>query len=110
MTAAETLVGLRAALGTASSDDGGVTARITRALESIGWRGGDAMEPAEVAQEILPAVTSCARDHGDVGAMYRQIAEVLRQSGPILDGGLPPLHDYFPAAAEIVRRFIAGDA
>ena len=108
MTAAETLMGLRNALGTVAAEDGGASARLARALEAIGWRGGDAMEPAEVAQEILPAIVACAREHGDVGMLYRQTAEVLRSSGPLLDGGLPPVHDYMPAAAEVVRRFIAG--
>jgi uncharacterized iron-regulated protein len=100
---------VREALGTASAEDGGATARLTRALEAIGWRGGDSVDAAEVAQEVLPSIASCARDHGNVGTMYREIAEVLRGNGPALDGSLPPVHDYIPAAAEVVRRFIASD-
>lgn len=110
MTAAASVAELRDALGAGSSADGGAVARLTRALEEIGWRGGDALEPGEVAEELLPAVTSCAREHGEMATMYRQIAEVLRASGPVLDGSLPPLHDYLPAAAELVRRFIAAAA
>jgi hypothetical protein len=75
------------------------------ALERIGWRGGDLAEPAEVAAEVLPALVSCAREHGDMGQLYRQVAEVLRGCGPQLDGSLPPVTDYIPAAAEVVRLF-----
>ena len=98
---------LREALGAASSSDGGATARVARVLESIGWRGGDSASPEEVATEVLPSIASCVREHGDRGVMYREIAEVLRGSGPMMDGGLPPVSDYIPAAAEIVRRFAA---
>jgi hypothetical protein len=80
---------------------------LTRALEAIGWRGGDSVDAAEVAQEVLPSIASCVREHGELGVMYRQIAEILRASGPVLDGSLPPVHDYLPAAAEVVRRFTA---
>ena len=97
---------LRAALGAASAADGGATARLVRALESIGWREGDSASPAEVASEVLPAIASCVREHGDLALMYRQIAEVLRSSGPMLDGSLPPISSYLPAASELVRLFV----
>jgi len=103
-----TLEQLREALGTASASDGGATARVVRALEAIGWRGGDSASPEEVAEEVLPAIASCAREHGDRALMYRQVAEVLRSSGPVLDGSLPPTSEYLPAAAEVVRGFIRG--
>lgn len=99
---------LRDALGSASAMDGGATARLVRVLESIGWRGGDAASAEEVAQELLPAITACVREHGDRALLYRQVAEVLRASGPVLDGSLPPTSDYIPAAAEIVRGFVRG--
>lgn len=93
----------------AASGGGAAAARLTHVLESIGWRVGDSASPEDVAQEILPALSACAREQSDVGALYRQIAEVLRGSGPLLDGGLPDTSAYLPAAEEIVRRFIAGD-
>lgn len=103
-----TLEMLRLALGNASASDGGATARLARVLEGIGWRGGDSASPEEVAQEVLPAIASCVREHGDRALMYRQVAEVLRSSGPVLDGSLPPTSDYLPAAAEVVRGFVRG--
>jgi hypothetical protein len=106
MTTPLTVAALRAALGTASGSDGGATARLTEALEAIGWREGDSVSPAEVAQELLPAIASCVREHGDMGVLYRQLSEVLRASGPVLDGGLPPASSYVPAAAEVLRRFV----
>lgn len=102
-----TVDALRGALGDAGTAEGGSLSKLTRAIEAIGWRGGDSAEPAEVAQDVLPSITSCAREHGNLGTMYREIAEVLRASGPVLDGSLPPVHDYIPAAAEVVRRFVA---
>jgi hypothetical protein len=101
-----TVAALREALGSASAADGGATARLTEALEAIGWREGDSAGPAEVAQELLPAIASCAREHGDLGVLYRQLSEVLRASGPALDGGMPPASSYVPAAAELLRRFV----
>jgi hypothetical protein len=110
MTAPVTAADLRAQLAPAEDAadraGGGASARLVRALEAIGWRGGDAASPEEVAAEILPAISACARGQGDMGALYRQIAEVLRGSGPLMDGGLPPTSAYLPAATEIVRRFV----
>jgi hypothetical protein len=103
-----TVAMLRDALGAASGSDGGATARLVSALESIGWRGGDSASAEEVAQEVLPAIASCVRDHGDRALMYRQIADVLRGSGPMLDGGMPPASEYLPAAAAVVRGFVRG--
>lgn len=97
---------LREALDAASASPDGATLRLTRVLESIGWRGADTVSPDEVAEELLPAVASCARDHGDVSLLYRQIAGILRACGPLLDGSLPPPSDYQPAAMEIVRKFV----
>ena len=56
--------------------------------------------------EVMPSIRACAREHGNLGTMYREIAEALRACGPLLDGSLPPVHDYLPAAAEVVRGFV----
>jgi hypothetical protein len=110
MSAPVTAAELRAQL--APGDDAGAggsaSARLLRALEAIGWRGGDVASPEEVAAEILPALSACARGQGDIPALYRQIAELLRANGPVMDGGLPPTSAYLPAATEIVRRFVGG--
>ncbi len=76
------------------------------ALESIGWRGDDVVEAEEVASLLLPHLEACARQHQDMTALYRDIAGILRGSGPLLDGGLPPASDYLPAAEEVVRAFV----
>ena len=109
MSGPVTAADLRACLG--STVEGGVstqgaTARLVRALEAIGWRGADLAGPEEVAAEILPAISGCARGQSELPAMYRQIAEALRANGPVMDGGLPPTAAYLPAAAELVRRFV----
>lgn len=97
---------LRTAFRDASLASGGATLRVTQALEAIGWRGSDAVEAGEVAQEIVPAIAAFAREHGDLSLLHRQVAEILRASGPLLDGSLPPSAAYLPAADEVVRRFI----
>jgi hypothetical protein len=106
VTAADLRAHLAPAADVADRGGGGASARLLRALEAIGWRGGDVASPEEVAAEILPALAGCARGQGDMPALYRQIAEVLRANGPVMDGGLPPTSAYLPAAAEIVRRFV----
>ena len=111
MTAPVTLADLRRELAAAQggeSENGGATARVIRALDAIGWRGADSATPEEVAAEILPAITSCVQSTGEMGALYWQVAQVLRANGPAMDGGLPPAAAYVPAAAEIVRRFVRG--
>jgi hypothetical protein len=106
VTADDLRAQLAPAADAADGAGGGASARLLRALEAIGWRGGDAASPEEVAAEILPALSACARGRGEMAALYRQIAEVLRANGPVMDGGLPPTSAYLPAATEIVRRFV----
>jgi hypothetical protein len=33
----------------------------------------------------------------------------LRDTGPLLDGGLPPVAAYYPAAEALLRRYVADD-
>jgi hypothetical protein len=106
VTAAELRAQLLPGADVGEGTGGSASARLLRALEAIGWRGGDVASPEEVAAEILPALSACARGQGDISALYRQIADVLRANGPVMDGGLPPTSAYLPAATEIVRRFV----
>ncbi len=78
------------------------------ALESIGWRGGDTVDANDVAALLLPHLDACAAQHLDMAVLYRDVAEVLRGAGPMLDGGLPPVSEYLPAAEAVVRRFVTG--
>jgi hypothetical protein len=94
-----------APLGAAAQD--ALHERLAAALETIGWRGDDLASAEELAAELLPAIEACARDHRDLDVLERQIAEVLRASGPVLDGSLPPTAAYLPAASEVVRLFTA---
>jgi hypothetical protein len=102
---------LRAALASrqhaSSGDDDRAVEALTIALEGIGWHGADTVSAEEVAELLLPAIDACAhRDH-DVATLYREVAEVLRGAGPLLDGGLPPVSAYLPAAEEVIRRFVS---
>jgi hypothetical protein len=45
----------------------------------------------------------------DVDALAHGIAAVFRDAGPNLDGGLPPIEAYLPAAEELLQHYVAND-
>jgi hypothetical protein len=49
---------------------------------------------------------SCVHLHRDVQALAYAIASVMRDAGPLLDGGLPPIEAYLPAAEEVLRLYV----
>lgn len=88
---------------------GTAEAAIASALEAIGWRaaGADAVE--DVAALVVPVIAGCVRGDHDVIAACRAIADLLRRYAPGSTDALPPLDAYVPAAAEVLRRYVAGD-
>lgn len=87
----------------------GAAPALTRALEHIGWRAVQEPTPEELAAHLLMLVDDCVHGHGDVQALMLHVAAALRDTGPLLDGGLPPVAAYLPAAEELVQRYIADD-
>lgn len=84
----------------------GATPAIARALDGIGWRAIRDPGPDELAGYLVYAFDDCAHGHRDITALVAAIAAVLRDAGPLLDGGLPPVEAYFEAAEELVRRYV----
>ncbi len=85
----------------------GAVAGLTRALERIGWRAVREPSPEEMADYLAGLLDACVREHHDVDALTHAVAAALRDGGPLLDGGLPPVEAYEPAAAELLRLFVS---
>lgn len=85
----------------------GATPALTAALESIGWRAVREPTPEELADHLLMLLDQCVHQHRDVSALEYQIAMALRDAGPLLDGGLPPVEAYLPAASDVIARYVA---
>ncbi|MGZ9193603.1 MAG: hypothetical protein ACXW65_15215 [Gemmatirosa sp.] len=86
----------------------GATPALTRALERIGWRAVRDPSPEELAGDVYFLLEACVREHHDVDALAWATATLLRDSGPLLDGGLPPIDAYVPAAEELLQQYVRG--
>lgn len=80
---------------------------LTRALERIGWRSVPDAPIDLVAGELALLIEQCVRQHGDVHALAFHAARLFRDLGPQLDGGLPPVEAYLPAAEETLRLYVS---
>lgn len=87
----------------------GATPALGRALERIGWRAVREPTPDELASYLVLLLDDCVHGHGDVTALADAIARVLREVGPLLDGGLPPVEAYRPAAEELLEWYVRDD-
>jgi hypothetical protein len=90
----------------ASPGGTGAVPGITRALERIGWRSVGDPGADELAGHLVLMFDSCVHLHRDVQALAYAIASVMRDAGPLLDGGLPPVEAYLPAAEEVLRLYV----
>ena len=88
----------------------GATQAIARSLERIGWRSVREPTPEDLAGELVMLFAECAHQHRDVARLALEIASVLRDAGPLLDGGLPPVEAYLEAAEELLRHYVQNDA
>lgn len=89
---------------------GGATPRLAAALESVGWRSVGDPSPEELASYLVDVVDACVSGHRDTSLLVSAVAHVLRDHGPLLDGGLPPAAAYEPAAMDVLERYVRGDA
>lgn len=83
-------------------------AGLTNALTSIGWRAVGDPSPQELAGELIELVDACVVEHHDTSWLITSVAQLLRDRGPLLDGGLPPVEAYEPAAFELLDRYVRG--
>ena len=84
---------------------GGATSHLADALAAIGWHSVGDPSPEELADYLVELLDSCITDHHDPDRLVSDIARLLRDAGPLLDGGLPPVAAYEPAAREVVERY-----
>lgn len=87
---------------------GGATPNLAAALAAIGWHSVVEPTPDELADYVVELVDSCVTDHHDLERLVSDIARLMRDSGPLLDGGLPPVAAYEPAAREVLERYLRG--
>lgn len=84
----------------------GAVPGITRALELVGWRSVGDPSADELASHLVLMFDSCVHVHRDVQELTHVIAAIMRDAGPLLDGGLPPVEAYLPAAEEVLRLYV----
>lgn len=87
----------------------GASPALARALEHIGWRAVREPSPEELAEHLVLLLDACVHEHRDVMTLSHGIAMALRDTGPLLDGGLPPVEAYYPAAEDLLRRYVSDD-
>jgi hypothetical protein len=85
---------------------GGATPRLAAALAAIGWHSVGEPTPEEVAENLVELLDACISDHHDSEQLVNDIARLLRDAGPLLDGGLPPVAAYEPAARDVLDRYL----
>jgi len=86
---------------------GGASPRLASALAAIGWRAVGEPSPDELAGYLVELVDACATEHHDTEWLVASVARLLRDSGPLLDGGLPPVDAYEPAARELLEWYVS---
>lgn len=84
----------------------GAVPALSRALEAIGWRAIREPTPEELAAHILHLLDACVIEHHDTEQLTVEVAAGLRDAGPLLDGGLPPVNAYLPAAAALLEHYL----
>lgn len=87
----------------------GATPGVSAALTAIGWNAVGDPSSEELAAYVVELIESCVAETHDTEWLVSAVAQLLRDCGPLLDGGLPPAAAYEPAAREILERYLRGD-
>lgn len=85
---------------------GGATPRLAAALSAIGWHSVGEPTPEELADYLVELLDACVTGHHDPELLIADVARLLRDYGPLLDGGLPPVAAYEPAARDVLERYL----
>ena len=88
---------------------GGATPGLAAALAAIGWHSVGDPSPEELADHLVELVDVCITEHHDPELLVSEAARLLRDNGPLLDGGLPPVAAYEPAAREALERYVRAE-
>jgi hypothetical protein len=86
---------------------GGASPGLAAALSTIGWGAVQEPSPEELAEHLVELVDACVTDHHDTEQLIAAVARLLRDYGPLLDGGLPAVEAYEPAAQEVIERYVS---
>ena len=92
-----------------AGDADATAARLERALRAIGWGGTDVADAEEVARLLEPVLDAGVAGGAGLAALHREVADVLRGAGPLLDGSLPPAAAYVPAAEALLTHYAEDD-
>ena len=103
-----TLAALRARYA-ADRHAGGAVPGLTAALTAVGWRAVGEPSPEELAGHVVELIDACVTEHHDTELLVSAVARLLRDHGPLLDGGLPPVEAYDPAARDVLERYLRGE-
>jgi hypothetical protein len=85
---------------------GGATPGLAAALSAIGWNSVREPSSDELADYLVELLDACVTGHHDPVQLVSEVARLLRDNGPFLDGGLPPVAAYEPAAREVLERYL----
>ena len=88
---------------------GGAAPGLADALTIIGWRSVGEPTADELASHLVELVDACVTDHHETERLVSAVARAMRDHGPLLDGGLPPVAAYEPAALDVLERYVRGD-
>jgi hypothetical protein len=83
-----------------------VVDRLTNALDAMGWRSAGGASSDEIASFASHILDACVTGHRDLGLAARDLADLMR-TGVDLDGSLPPVSAFLPAAEDLLRRYAA---
>ena len=97
----------RYAADRSTGEDGNamVIARLSRALDAIGWRAADGSSSEEVAADAVYIVADCVTRHHSVDQAEQALADLLYRSAATLDGSSYAASAYLPAAEEVLSRY-----
>jgi hypothetical protein len=87
----------------------GAAPGLAAALTAVGWRAVGDPSPEELAGHLVELIDACVTDHYDTERLVGAVARLLRDHGPLLDGGLPPVAAYEPAARDVLDRYVRGE-
>ena len=90
-------------------NSGGAAPRLADALTAVGWSAVGEPSADDLADYLVELVDACVTYHRDPETLVIELARLLRDSGPLLDGGLPPVAAYEPAAREVIERYIRAE-
>lgn len=76
---------------------------LARIFDAIGWKAAGGISVEEIAALAAPIMDAAGRG-GDPDLAVHELARLMRSGMQAMDGSLPPISDFVPAAEEVMRR------